>query len=522
MHRLTFAAMTMLGAMVCAGSEAQAQFGCYRRPPCGFRGFYGPGPVAYGYGGFGPFGYSAYGFSGISFGGLNVGIGTVGPYPYPFAPAYPVYPVQYSYVLPEQVVVQAQPANLDGPPFNNPVINEWMPRQPGNVVAAPNAQAAPEVVAQPQPRPQPVIDPQVLLRPSTPEGRRRSIRAMALGDEAARVQNWTQAYIKYKEAASAAKDQAEPHFRMGLTLAMMSRFNLAVDAFKRGLQVNPGWPATATLLDDFLGDRNVMAKQSMLSLVTRWVREDIRDPDRLFLAGVLLFLDQDLNRATPFLKTADQLAGSPSYTQAFLNVQPVDGQPDGRGVVPADRQLPPATPPAVNPPAAVEPVEPQPSVPPQALPGDDGPTLTLPDQSPPATPPKGAIPDSTPAEASPAPAAGPSPPARMVRPQPRVVPRGRADDEDGLGPLVPVLPAPKRASIDPPQTLQGPELLPQEEAVAPTQAVVASSKFEPSALPRNSAVVFRGGRQQRYVFFPRPARKSATVPSDGVKDVFSR
>ncbi len=74
---------------------------------------------------------------------------------------------------------------------------------------------------------------------------------------------------------------------------------------------------TASRLEAIFGDDNRLAILSLTERVTGWVREDIRDPDRLFLVGVLLHFNGD-SRASQFFEAAYRLAGSGDHLLAFL------------------------------------------------------------------------------------------------------------------------------------------------------------------------------------------------------------
>ena len=103
---------------------------------------------------------------------------------------------------------------------------------------------------------------------------------------------------------------------MGFALAAVGSFDSAVKYIKDGLDLDPQWPSHGDRLESIFGEDNRL----MILLTERiamWVREDIRDPDRLFLMGVWLHFDGD-NRATPFFETAYRLAGYGDHLLAFL------------------------------------------------------------------------------------------------------------------------------------------------------------------------------------------------------------
>lgn len=283
-------------------------------------GWYGPGWYGggWGYSGgllglgritpFYPYSYS-FGYSSMAgFGGLSYYNGPVGVYGgmYGFAP----YGAPgYGYLPMAPVTVQTRPLFIGGDPADNPAIQEWMPekfkRPDGNAAAVP---------VQPVQR-----SVRLFVKPTSPEQKRKSIRSQAQADEWFVKANYLQAFARYKQASSAAPDRPEPRFRMAVTLAAMREFGSAVDELKRLIRLDPGWPAHGDRLDDLFGADHSISKNVLLHKVSAWVREDVRDPDRLFLMGVLLHFNEDADKAKTFFETASLLLGGDAeYVNAFL------------------------------------------------------------------------------------------------------------------------------------------------------------------------------------------------------------
>ncbi|HEX6984966.1 MAG TPA: tetratricopeptide repeat protein, partial [Planctomycetaceae bacterium] len=143
--------------------------------------------------------------------------------------------------------------------------------------------------------------------PSTPEAKLKSLRYQAQGDEAFANQDYAKALDRYKAAASAAKDDGRAYFKAGYAFVALGRFASAIEYFKRGLAVEPALAAIGPTPDELYGDHQ-LAWTAHLGRVTRWVREDIRDAQRVFLLGLLLHFDGD-TRAREFLEKAWQLSG---------------------------------------------------------------------------------------------------------------------------------------------------------------------------------------------------------------------
>jgi tetratricopeptide (TPR) repeat protein len=364
------------------GSGRVYGYGGYR----GWSGYRSCGPYGYGYRSYGygyrsPYGVSGYGYSSLGiFGRARADLYNTyyeafgaGPLFYYHGPVGPSY-YGPSYVVTPGVI--APPAQiLYGPqaaPFqaNNPALFEE-----NDPVPAPNNGVPAEVAADLEP-----ADPaDAVIRKSNLEMKRQSVRAEGFGDEHFVKRDFGRAMNRYKEAAQAAPDRATPRLKLGITYCALNHPDLAAREFKRALVIDPGLPATATRLEDlFGGPQGDVSRNRLLMLVGDWVRQDIRDPDRLLVLGTLLYLDENVDQAMPFLKTSAQLSGRLTYLDPFVTKPQV--------IEPAGAELPPL-PEAVSddPPAEGKPqvVRPR-NAPPKAGPGPqivEFPELKAPEQS---------------------------------------------------------------------------------------------------------------------------------------------
>jgi tetratricopeptide (TPR) repeat protein len=233
--------------------------------------------------------------------------------------------------------------------------------------------------------PRPVlVNPQPIIEPSTPAQQIRAIRSVDQGDRELQRVRYQSAANHYKQAIAAARDQATPRFRLGLTYVGRGMYREAIEQYRLGLALDPQWPTRAEHLSDLLGENNTLARNELLHRAALWVNEDIRDPDRLFLLVVLLHQSGD-QRAQDVLKTALLLAGDQPHLLAFQQVSPAvahtvsDADPAPADFGPAGNEPPPIP----QPPAGVPPfpddvsaVPPPPSREPgELLPGTAGPTL---------------------------------------------------------------------------------------------------------------------------------------------------
>ncbi|RPI82491.1 MAG: hypothetical protein EHM42_09405 [Planctomycetaceae bacterium] len=188
-------------------------------------------------------------------------------------------------------------------------------------------------------------NPAVLIRPSSVEQRRKSLRYLAQGDEQFHRHDYLASVGKYRQATQAARDLAEPRLKLGMALATIAEYQQAVSHLKFGLRLDPNWPDHGESLDELFGEGHDLAKNSILRNIGRWVEEDIRDPDRLFLFGVFLYFNNDFDSARRVLETAAAITHGADHVRAFLTEQPQRVQaPPQPGIGPQVAEAQPAGP----------------------------------------------------------------------------------------------------------------------------------------------------------------------------------
>ncbi|MBI1345402.1 hypothetical protein GC163_03855 [bacterium] len=163
-------------------------------------------------------------------------------------------------------------------------------------------------------KPDPVSRP---VAPSSTTARLRSLEAQQRGDAHMRDQQWMLAYQDYKKATDYAEDQAAAQWRLGLVLLKLQHYDSASIALKRAVYLDPQWPQTAPPLTDVFGENSTAARTVLAHNLAEYVRQDIRDPERLFLLGAMLHFEHD-PRAQEVLETGVRLAGRGAHFDAFL------------------------------------------------------------------------------------------------------------------------------------------------------------------------------------------------------------
>ncbi len=286
-------------------------------------------PGYYGYGNYFDYGYGLYGYPDY---------GTYSPY----VPSYPV-------------VIPSNPIVIDPDPLDNDLVDQDQQVQ--------DRQRLQNLIPVQQQKNDPL-----LVNKSNAAARQRSLHQQGLGDFNMKERKFSKAYAHYRRAATAAPDLPANYFRMAWALAATGHYASAVREIKRGLRLDPYWPLTGESLDERFGFDNEIAKNNVLLQAAQWVRDDIRDPDRLFLMGALLHFNNDIDKALKFFETAGQLAGSPQHVQLFLHPQQPPkqadaadaGQPADAPNQPAPQQQPPQQPAPPQRPAKASPPPPVP------------------------------------------------------------------------------------------------------------------------------------------------------------------
>lgn len=223
-------------------------------------------------------------------------------------PGYANYGPVYSYTPMATQVNQAYPLWIGGSPFNNDALRQaqlendlrW---QTPLILGPAKSTSKPK------------------LFPSSPDSRLKSLREQAQGDLNMKRQDYNQACKNYRDAIKAAPERAEARFRLAFSLICIGQYQASITHFRRGLELDASLPTTGTSLGKILGRDNGIAKNTILARVVQWTKEDIRDPDRLFVLGVLLHYDNRLRDSAVAFEAAYRLAGGGDHIAAFLREQ---------------------------------------------------------------------------------------------------------------------------------------------------------------------------------------------------------
>ena len=298
------------------------------RPAVGFGygGYYGPG---YGYGA--PFGYGYSGYSSVTYGVPGFSVGYSAPLfgntyygtGYGYGPGYgagwnaPIYVTPPQPTLPPLPQWMIDEANLDN--------NRLPPVKPLSQTH------------------------RSLVQPSTPEAQLRSVRLQDAGDRLFANLDYSAADKSYAKSVQAAPDRPDPYVRLAVAKAARGDFRGAVSFLKQMADVDATYPGRADSLNRLFGLQNGVSKVQLKQRVADWTKVDVRDPDRVFLLGIVLFLDGD-KRFRTLLDTAWKLEGEQPHLRAFLDATPAH---DAARPAPTPDEIDALSPPE---PASVEPL----------------------------------------------------------------------------------------------------------------------------------------------------------------------
>jgi hypothetical protein len=162
------------------------------------------------------------------------------------------------------------------------------------------------------------------VRTSNAEAVARARQFIGFGDQHFRTQEFSDAYQRYKKAASAAPDLADAFFRQGFSLLAMGRYEPAARVLKHGLALKPDWAKSKFRLGELYGD-NQLAKVTHLEHLATEATERPQNADLMFLLGLALYFDGQAERSRPFFERAAELGLDGQLTAGFVKRAPAQG-----------------------------------------------------------------------------------------------------------------------------------------------------------------------------------------------------
>lgn len=156
------------------------------------------------------------------------------------------------------------------------------------------------------------------LRQSNATSQARARQWIEQGDRLFAQQRFASALDRYKSAVASAPDMAAAYFREGHAFVATHQFDLAAKAFKLGVLLSKDLAADTVALDELYGG-NPLTKRSRMEAVAQSALLDQQNADLLYLVGILLHQDGQVERAKSFFHHAAQRNGVIlEYVHPFL------------------------------------------------------------------------------------------------------------------------------------------------------------------------------------------------------------
>lgn len=162
------------------------------------------------------------------------------------------------------------------------------------------------------------------------KSRQRAARFVERGDGLFRQQKFNAALQRYKSAAQFAPDLATAHFRKGLALIALGKYDLASTAYRQGLRVDPTWIQTGFRLDLIYQDNRTSKTTHLESLASVALRNPA-NADLLFLVGTFLYFDGQQDRSLRFFQRAAELSSNrDTHVASFLEAMEQSAAKQGK------------------------------------------------------------------------------------------------------------------------------------------------------------------------------------------------
>jgi tetratricopeptide (TPR) repeat protein len=172
----------------------------------------------------------------------------------------------------------------------------------------------------------PLVAPPPAVRKSNEAARERAETFIQRGDLLFGEGQFQPALQRYKSATEAAPDLATPYIRQGIALAATNRFDLAAKAFKIGASLAPDIRFDGFELDMIYGPGKEFTKKLHFEDVARAGLDQPENGNIMFVLGVLLFYDGQIDRSEKFFRRAADLDSTLNDTVRRFTGEPIKGE----------------------------------------------------------------------------------------------------------------------------------------------------------------------------------------------------
>jgi tetratricopeptide (TPR) repeat protein len=159
----------------------------------------------------------------------------------------------------------------------------------------------------------------------------RGRRQIEVGDRYFAEGEYRKAFYRYKDATKTSPGLADAYFRQGQAAIAQGRYEQAVEAFRRGIELNPDWAKSRTRFEALYG--NDQGKwQEHLAALAKESEAHPQDASLQFLMGVALYFSGQPLVAEEYFVQAGELGGSQFHMAGFFRA--IDARAAARTAVP--------------------------------------------------------------------------------------------------------------------------------------------------------------------------------------------
>jgi len=118
-----------------------------------------------------------------------------------------------------------------------------------------------------------------------------SVQSIELGDESLARGDLMGAYARYRAATFISPQSGMAHLRLGIAAIGLQEYGVAIKECKQALTIEP---ELGSIQHEWFNKQELLALRTEIrSTLTQWVKQDIKNADRLFLLGMTLYMNQD-------------------------------------------------------------------------------------------------------------------------------------------------------------------------------------------------------------------------------------
>jgi len=168
-------------------------------------------------------------------------------------------------------------------------------------------------------------------------------RQIEFGDRYFAAGDYRKAFYRYKDATKVSPGLADAFFRQGQAAIAQGRYEQAVEAFRRGIELNPDWAKSRTRFESLYGDEQAKWQEHLAALMGE-AEAHPQDANLQFLVGVALYFSGQPLEAEEFFVHASELGASQFHLAGFFRAIDLRAAAPSKDVQAKDPQAKPDPP----------------------------------------------------------------------------------------------------------------------------------------------------------------------------------